>query len=82
MGDGNSGLPEQWSIRSRVVQAARNQSKHMFIKEDTHGDFCCFRPDIFYEQEHMTKEALVLICGDFGQIWHGNPRNDAELDWL
>ena len=28
----------------------------IFITGDTHGDFCRFRPDIFYEQEHMTKE--------------------------
>ena len=32
---------------------------------DTHGDFRRFRPDIFYEQEHMTKEDLVLVCGDY-----------------
>ena len=44
----------------------------IFITGDTHGDFRRFRPDIFYEQEHMTKEDLVLICGDFGGIWHGD----------
>ena len=37
----------------------------IFITGDTHGDFCRFRPDIFYEQEHMTREALVLVCGDY-----------------
>lgn len=30
----------------------------IFITGDTHGDFRRFRPDIFYEQEHMTKEDL------------------------
>ena len=54
----------------------------IFITGDTHGDFRRFRPDIFYEQEHMTKEDLVLVCGDFGGIWHGDPRDDAGLDWL
>ena len=54
----------------------------IFITGDTHGDFRRFRPDIFYEQEHMTKEDLVLICGDFGGIWHGDQRDDAGLDWL
>ena len=49
----------------------------IFITGDTHGDFRRFRPDIFYEQEHMTKEDLVLVCGDFGGIWHGDPRDDA-----
>ena len=37
----------------------------IFITGDTHGDFRRFRPDIFYEQEHMTKEDLVLVCGDY-----------------
>ena len=54
----------------------------IFITADTHGDFCRFRPDIFYEQEHMSKEDLVLVCGDFGGIWYGDPRDDAGLDWL
>ena len=54
----------------------------IFITGDTHGDFRRFRPDIFYEQEHMTKEDLVLVCGDFGGIWYGDPRDDAGLDWL
>lgn len=54
----------------------------IFITGDTHGDFRRFRPDIFYEQEHMTKEDLVLVCGDFGGIWHGDPRDDAGLDYL
>ena len=30
----------------------------------------------------MTKEDLVLVCGDFGGIWHGDPQDDAGLDWL
>ncbi|MCB6501184.1 hypothetical protein LI148_12030 [Colidextribacter sp. 210702-DFI.3.9] len=30
----------------------------------------------------MTKEDLVLVCGDFGGIWHGDPRDDAGLDYL
>ena len=29
MGGSNPGLPEQWVIRSEVVQAARNQPKHI-----------------------------------------------------
>ena len=30
MGGSNPGLPEQWVIRSKVVQAARNQPKHIY----------------------------------------------------
>ena len=34
----------------------------IFITGDTHGDFRRFRPDIFYEQEHMTKAIHYCIC--------------------
>ena len=54
----------------------------IFITGDTHGDFRRFRPDIFYEQEHMTKEDLVLVCVDIGGISHIKKKNDAGLDWL
>lgn len=54
----------------------------IFVTGDTHGAFRRFRPDIFYEQKHMTKEDLVLICGDFGRLWHGDPRDNTGLDWL
>lgn len=33
MGGSNPGLPEQWVIRSEVVQAARNQPKHILSLE-------------------------------------------------
>lgn len=54
----------------------------IYITGDTHGDFRRFRPDIFPEQNSMTKEDLALICGDFGGIWFGDERDNADLDWL
>ena len=38
----------------------------IYITGDTHGDFRRFQPEIFYEQESLTKEDIVLVCGDFG----------------
>ena len=54
----------------------------LYITGDTHGDFRRFLPERFPEQERLTKEDLVLICGDFGGIWYGDNRDDEELDFL
>ena len=54
----------------------------IFITGDLHGDFRRFRPEIFYEQEALTKEDVVLVAGDFGGVWYGDTRDDEALDWL
>jgi hypothetical protein len=54
----------------------------IFITGDLHGDFRRFRPDIFYEQEMLTKEDTVLAAGDFGGVWFGDAQEDEKLDWL
>ena len=42
----------------------------IFITGDCHGNFERFNPSIFPEQKEMTKEDYVIICGDFGGVWH------------
>ena len=54
----------------------------LYITGDTHGDFSRFRPEIFYEQEGLTKEDVVLIAGDFGGVWYGDSQDDAGLNFL
>ena len=54
----------------------------IFLTGDTHGDFRRFLPESFYEQERLTKEDLVLICGDMGGVWYGDSRDDEGLDFL
>ncbi len=54
----------------------------IYITGDLHGDLRRFQPEIFYEQEGLTKEDLVLVAGDFGCVWHGDERDDEGLDWL
>ena len=54
----------------------------LYITGDTHGDFRRFFPERFPEQERLTKEDMVLICGDFGGVWYGDHRDDEELDFL
>jgi len=53
----------------------------IFITGDTHGDFLRFKKKIFYEQASLTKDDVVIICGDFG-IWDGSPSERHWLDWL
>ena len=38
----------------------------LYITGDCHGDFTRFKKANFPEQEKMTKEDYVIICGDFG----------------
>ena len=49
---------------------------------DCHGNFERFKPEYFPEQAEMTKEDIVIICGDFGGVWFGDSRDDDDLDWL
>ena len=54
----------------------------LYITGDTHGDFRRFLPERFPEQEHLTKEDMVLICGDFGGVWYGDSQDGEGLDFL
>lgn len=54
----------------------------IFITGDTHGDFIRFRPALFPQQFHLTKEDYVIICGDFGGLWDNGPEDEYWLNWL
>ena len=54
----------------------------IFITGDTHADFERFKKEIFYEQAELSKNDYVIICGDFGGVWDGSPRERYWLDWL
>ncbi len=54
----------------------------IYITGDIHGNLRRFQPEVFYEQEMLTKEDIVLVCGDLGLIWYGNEQDDESLDWL
>lgn len=59
----------------------------IYVTGDTHAQSHRFNTDNFPEQKEMTKDDYVIICGDFGGVWH---REDSEyikqenywLDWL
>ena len=72
----------------------------IFVTGDTHGGRSYGRfsfdgfmhrlnVDSFPEQRDLTKNDYVIICGDFGGVWHTNRASAAEsaeekytLDWL
>ena len=54
----------------------------IYATGDTHGNFMRFSLEYFPEQEAMTKDDYVIICGDFGGIWEGDRKDRKLLDRL
>ncbi len=44
----------------------------IYVTGDCHGDWQRFSKVFFPEQNEMTKEDIVIVCGDFG-LWHNRP---------
>lgn len=42
---------------------------NLWASADTHGRFERFTLENFPEQAKMTRDNLVIICGDFGGVW-------------
>ena len=54
----------------------------IYITGDTHGDWIGrLNIHAFPEQQEMTKDDIIIICGDFG-IWHDTKEERYNLDWL
>lgn len=41
----------------------------IYLTGDTHGDWRRFSTSNFPDQRKMTRDDVVIVCGDFG-IWH------------
>lgn len=59
----------------------------IYITGDCHSDFRRFSAEVFPEQKEMSKDDYVIICGDFGGIWHQEDSTKIKqenywLDWL
>ena len=54
----------------------------VYVTGDTHSEFLRFRKKSFPEGKNLTREDYMIICGDFGGVWCGEPRDAAGLDWL
>jgi len=53
----------------------------IYVTGDTHGSFEKFELINFPEQEELTKNDFVIICGDFG-IWDDSEREHINFDML
>ena len=51
----------------------------IYVTGDTHRNFSRFSPDRFPEMKVMTKEDTMIVCGDFGALWHGGRRDEIQL---
>lgn len=56
----------------------------IYITGDTHAEPQRFTGEAFPEQEEMTKDDYVIVCGDFGFLWNKgeSPEEKKILDWL
>lgn len=54
----------------------------VFITGDCHADFKRFSTKNFPDQKEMTRDDIVIICGDFGGIWNGGGEEEWWLKWL
>ena len=56
----------------------------IYVTGDTHGGeangFKKFSSKNFPEGKSLTSEDYVIICGDFGLIWHNIPTGE-EIWW-
>lgn len=59
-------------------------SGKIYVTGDCHGSFSKFNTKNFPEQKSLTKEDIVIICGDFGGIWFGaeNKEEKYNMDML
>lgn len=53
----------------------------IFVTGDTHGEWSRFSTISFPEQNEMTRDDFIIVCGDFG-IWHDCAEERYLLDWL
>lgn len=56
----------------------------IFITGDIHGDIDIRKLTIceFPEGRELTKDDYVIICGDFGLVWHSETNESFWLKWL
>lgn len=53
----------------------------IYVTGDCHADWIKFSTMNFPEQEGMTREDFVIVCGDFG-IWHSNKTEKWWFKWF
>ena len=56
----------------------------LYITGDTHGslDLGKLNMSQFPQQRAMTRDDIVMICGDFGLVWNDSPEDLRGRQWL
>lgn len=54
----------------------------VFVTGDCHSEFRKLSVSAFPEQKEMSKDDIVIICGDFGGIWDTSRNSSFEKYWL
>ena len=54
----------------------------IFITGDCHARFEKFSTANFPTQKDLTKDDYVIICGDFGGVWHKDTESKEEKFWM
>lgn len=54
----------------------------VYITGDCHAEFTKFSTKNFPEQKEMTKDDIVIVCGDFGGVWYDDKTERYWLKWL
>lgn len=54
----------------------------IYITGDIHGSPERLGMHSFYEQKEMTRDDIVIICGDFGMVWEESGESASERYWL
>ena len=55
----------------------------IFVTGDTHGDHDRYKIDqhSWPEGQGLTRNDILVICGDFGALWSGDARDEEILRW-
>lgn len=53
----------------------------VYVTGDCHGEYHRFSTKNFPDQKEMTRDDIVIVCGDFG-IWNGGNEEEWWLKWL
>ena len=53
----------------------------VYLTGDCHKEFNKFSSRNFPQQKEMTRDDIVIVCGDFG-IWHNTNEEQYWFDWL
>ena len=54
----------------------------IYVTGDCHAEFRKLSTAWFPQQKEMTKDDIVIICGDFGGVWNADGISNSEAYWL